>query len=526
MADPNLSLLLPHPAHLPSSTSGSASPVSGGGPGTLFATVRKFLEADDLVDILNAFSNWKQMCLDLEMEQVERGLGDDATGTTIKQPVITTTTPYAAYTLMRKHTFHATHHLKDFYTKMEARFADARYTSAPSSPSSPSRHALISGAGPAGLRAAIELAFYRLPRITVLEKRESFSRANVMRIHAEDMDELVKEFGARDLYRRFSLQDRDVVAIRRMQIVLCKMALILGVESVEMTDIKSDPTTPFWTPIFSPTTTTLPHLPSPSFNILILATGEKSPLPTHFNFSRTEFRAGCATGITANFAPTSAPPPAHSESMQGGLVSYLNVPFFNKLKAAGLELENFANYHTDESQYLVMTPKRQTLLSQGVVREDRADPVALVQKDNVDRDKLREFARRVADHVGIDPSAPFLQMKGRDGTTRDDVAIFDFTGKTMATEASQLLSDTYNNSVPKHLLISLVGDALVEPFWPMGTGWARANGSCKLLGDVVFALGPDPRIWDTTAPQAKTVHEEGYKRLRSESYAPMTRVMS
>lgn len=141
-------------------------------------------------------------------------------------------TPFDVYSLLRKHTVHGTHHLKDFWACIEARFADARhqYHSELSSPSV-ERRVLVAGAGPGGLRAAIEMCLLKCEHVVVLEKRDTFSRVNVMRIHAEDMDELVKGYGARDFYRKISLQERDVIAIRRLQIVLAKIALCLGAES-------------------------------------------------------------------------------------------------------------------------------------------------------------------------------------------------------------------------------------------------------------------------------------------------------
>lgn len=112
----------------------------------------------------------------------------------------------------------------------------------------------------------------------------------------------------------------------------------------------------------------------------------------------------------------------------------------------------------------------------------------------------------------------------KNGATWPDVAIFDFTGKTMATEPSKMIIEEWKGG-RKSLLVALVGDALVEPFWPMGTGWARAVGSCKLLGDAVRELGKDPGHWADTAETVMKMHEEGYVKLKSASYAPMTNVM-
>jgi hypothetical protein len=53
-----------------------------------------------------------------------------------------------------------------------------------------------------------------------------------------------------------------------------------------------------------------------------------------------------------------------------------------------------------------------------------------------------------------------------------DVALFNFTNRHMADEASILVPFQTSSGSP--LLVSLVGDALLQPFWPLGTGVNRA----------------------------------------------------
>ena len=58
------------------------------------------------------------------------------------------------------------------------------------------------------------------------------------------------------------------------------------------------------------------------------------------------------------------------------------------------------------------------------------------------------------------PVTQFSTWKGR-----NDVSIFDFTNLHVSKNASQVLSQGCH-----HLLLGLVGDSLIEPFWPDGTG--------------------------------------------------------
>ncbi|KAJ3153984.1 [F-actin]-monooxygenase mical2 [Geranomyces variabilis] len=548
--------MLFHAAHLP-----SVSPTGG----SVFQAVRKFVEADDIIEVLDAFQTWKHACIELEKEgasgsSTSGGASPRTSTLSASSPSASASasssttnlatsadpkTPFEVYSLLHKHSVRATHNLADFWKCIANRFEESRYACRPSSSSSsgaaatsaeslpgpaPERRALIAGGGPVGLRAAIELALQKFDSVVVLEKRDTFSRLNVMRIHQDDLDELISSFGARACYPKIGIRDRDVISIRRLQLVLTKMALCLGVQihaGAELIAISPQPSTPYWTADIN---TLYPEKIDVTFNTLVLATGEKSKLSSEFGFSRTVFRAGNATGITCNFSPSHTPV-SSDDLVSGGRVSYLNVKFFKELKAKGLDVENIASYTTEDSHYLVMTPTKATLLERGVAKQDIADPVDLVRPDNVDRDKLLAFAREMATEVGIPADSDFMPMRSsKDGPTWPDVGIFDFTGKTMATEPSKLLAETYTDaetgqSRETSLLVALVGDALVEPFWPTGTGWARGNGSCKLLGDTMRELGPDPARWREKAEVVLKLHEDHYVRLKSESYAPMSRVM-
>lgn len=52
-----------------------------------------------------------------------------------------------------------------------------------------------------------------------------------------------------------------------------------------------------------------------------------------------------------------------------------------------------------------------------------------------------------------------------------DVQIFDFSSRQESTEPFKWLK---NKNTGHELPVALVGDALVEPFWPLGTGANRA----------------------------------------------------
>ena len=87
---------------------------------------------------------------------------------------------------------------------------------------------VISGAGPIGLRAAVECALMGMD-VTVLEKRSTFSRVNILTLWKQTADDLIA-FGAKAFYPKFTnLGDRLHLGTREIQLVCLKNALLLGV---------------------------------------------------------------------------------------------------------------------------------------------------------------------------------------------------------------------------------------------------------------------------------------------------------
>lgn len=79
-------------------------------------------------------------------------------------------------------------------------------------------------------------------------------------------------------------------------------------------------------------------------------------------------RGKLAIAVTANFVNKNTP-----EEMQireiGGLAFVFDQEFFNNLKMkCGVELENYV-YYKDETHYFVMTVKKKSLLSKGILKQ-------------------------------------------------------------------------------------------------------------------------------------------------------------
>ena len=140
---------------------------------------------------------------------------------------------------------------------------------------------------------------------------------------------------------------------------------------------------------------------------------------------------------------------------------------------AGIDLENLVYYRGD-THYFVMTALKPCLLARGVIKEDIEDRATLLAPSNVDREKLHQFAIDAAQYATEHFSKKLpTQDFAPNGRGQPDCAIFDFTNLYSARNASRI-----KVVKGRQLLMSIVGDSLLEPFWPEGTGCARGFLSC------------------------------------------------
>ena len=89
----------------------------------------------------------------------------------------------------------------------------------------------------------------------------------------------------------------------------------------------------------------------------------------------------------------------------------------------------------------------------------------LLQPSNIDLTALEALAVEAAQFSTGYFSTPLPVTQFSTWKGRNDVSIFDFTNLHVSKNASQVLSQGRH-----HLLLGLVGDSLIEPFWPDGTG--------------------------------------------------------
>ena len=99
---------------------------------------------------------------------------------------------------------------------------------------------VVSGAGPVGLRAAVEAALMGM-NVHVIEKRDQFSRVNILMLWQGTADDLVA-YGAKAFYPRFSNRNMGSsplhLGTREIQLVLLKNALLLGAKESSRTVLR------------------------------------------------------------------------------------------------------------------------------------------------------------------------------------------------------------------------------------------------------------------------------------------------
>ncbi|XP_071770958.2 F-actin-monooxygenase mical2b [Centroberyx gerrardi] len=352
--------------------------------------------------------------------------------------------------------------VKALWTKLDKRAEHKAYNHAKACQGT---RCLIIGGGPCGLRTAIELALLGC-KVVVIEKRDTFSRNNVLHLWPYTIHDL-RGLGAKKFYGKFCAGAIDHISIRQLQLMLLKVSLILGVEihvNVEFVKLLEPPEekrddSPGWRAEIRPSNHPVSEF---DFDVVIGADGRRNTLD---GFRRKEFRGKLAIAITANFVNRNTTAEAKVEEISG-VAFIFNQKFFLELKEeTGIDLENIV-YYKDHTHYFVMTAKKQSLLEKGVIINDYIETERLLSNDNVNQEALLSYAREAAD-FGTNYQLPSLDY-AINHYGQPDVAMFDFTCM-YASENAALIREKHGHQ----LLVTLVGDSLLEPFWPMGTGCAR-----------------------------------------------------
>ena len=323
---------------------------------------------------------------------------------------------------------------------------------------------LAIGAGPCGLRTAIETQFLGAQTL-VVEKREDFTRNNILKLWKFVVEDL-KMLGIKSVLKQFCTGSVNHIGIKTLQLFLAKICLLMGVEIVTKVSFEelSSPNDSGkgWTASFYPKDHRLNKY---TFTMLIDASGKNVPID---GFGHHSLNAKLCIAVTANFVNNRTKEEQLVAEIPGLSRQYDQEFFANIEKDKGISLENIV-YYKGETHYFVMTATKKSLLDRGVLVDNEGDRSSLLQLINVNKQELYQYAIDAAEY-----STEKLSQKlptrdfALDQRGNPDVSVFDFTDLYAGTNACRV-----KLQLGYKLIMASVGDSLVQPFWPEGTGCGR-----------------------------------------------------
>jgi len=199
---------------------------------------------------------------------------------------------------------------------------------------------------------------------------------------------------------------------------------------------------------------------------LVIAEGESSKLIRHLGFDRFVTRFAPAIGIIVNctFNRANAIEKKLKEFVVYRAQADWRETCLGKLYENGVEVENM-EYMRFSTHFIVVTAKKDSLVKFGVLKENRLNIQDALEQENIDFDRLRDFARHLATAAGVPETAPLASNHG--------VNIFDFSCKGTLTKPFTTLVPSKPSENAHHPLVLPIGDSLVNPFWPQGLGVNR-----------------------------------------------------
>lgn len=404
----------------------------------------------------------------------------------------------------------------------------------------------ISGAGPCGLRTAIECALLGF-KTTIVEKRGTFSRANILMLWSHTKDDLVS-LGSKFFYKDMLTHGHPLhLGTREIQLCLLKSALLLGVEVFYETSLMGflyDTKEQIWKAQvkdsskakaeeasglkkaleFKPSklgdyrttykcnlvddaemdesfvTKQIPGAKLIPFNACVIAEGEWSQSCRSLGFRKTVDRFKQALGVVINFEFDKSN--KEESKMASFSMGSLNArgKILKDLESQGIYCEN-VEYLKGRTHYIATTVTKDTLLTTGTLKENLPSD-KLLTPENLDIEKLQELARKIAQIIGLPASTKFYRT--------NPVQIFDFSSRARARNPAKYLTTESTKGTPTvitelpesvfeldskpladraHIApIFPVGDALLEPFWPQGLGSNRGFHGCLDVSHSILML--------------------------------------
>ena len=250
-----------------------------------------------------------------------------------------------------------------------------------------SYNVLVIGAGPCGLRTAIETQLLGAQTI-VVEKRNEFTRNNILKLWKFLVEDL-KSLGIKNVLKQFCIGSINHISIKTLQLFLAKICLMIGVDIVTEVTFKdlSSPNNSGkgWTASFYPNNHKINNY---NFTMLVDASGKNVPIE---GFDHHSLNAKLCIAVTANFVNYRTAEEASVEEISGLSKQYDQEFFKNIEKEKGISLENIV-YYKGETHYFVMTATRKSLVNRGVLIDNAQDRYSLLELNNVNLEELYRYA--------------------------------------------------------------------------------------------------------------------------------------
>ena len=245
------------------------------------------------------------------------------------------------------------------------------------------------------------------------------------------------------------------------------------------------------------------------FDVLVDATGARCPMFEAVGFEQqTVLKSARALGLVCHFH--NGRTPAETRLEESNWAQQFHTAKFRALKAErGVDLQNIVYYRSTgafspaATHYFVMTAESDSLLAAGaLIAPDPAD--GLCSAPNVRKDRLAAYARAA---VGA-----FVPQLAAAELVPGQLQIFDFSERKQSNKASALLSaGAFGGDPAAQVLVTRVGDALQEPFWPEGLGINRGFlhvlDCADLTQGYAALLARHGRLGGSAAPTAERVAE-------------------
>jgi len=230
-----------------------------------------------------------------------------------------------------------------------------------------------------------------------------------------------------------------------------------------------------------------------------------------------------AIGVIANLVLSGSLAEKKLRSFSMARQFYLQT-FKECAEATGAELENIVCVKGHIAKYMVMTPTRRSLVKAGVIIDPTRKPV--LGRENIDMKRLEDMVRKVSAFRFKKDSPLVLDEPAGDIATWKDRGprLFDFSKMRRSADGMVFLAPPGTGMADgpgdNDLVVGLVGDCLMEPFWPEGLGIIRGwfgvldlCSACKLWGEGFSQL------------ECRNHFDEAFGQLKTISAATRTRVL-